>query len=661
MSGSICRPATEGNIRQTQKLSQRLAQESSVLAEIGRVISSSLNIEEVYEKFAQAVKKLIPIDRIVITLLDRATETIRFSYLWGVNVEGRRLGDVFPLRGTITEKFLAHPAGLVIDMEKENGISYLKLPAQADLRSAVSVPLIFRNEVVGSLHFQSKMPKAYHDRDVCFGERIAAQISGAIANARLFAECKKAEEELRKSHKLLQGTFASLLDGIFIIGEETLKIVDCNPAATRIFGYSREEMVGQTPSFLHKDETSRKEFRNAVDRGIKEHGFFHCPEFQMKRKNGTIFPTEHSVVPLESEQGRRIGWVSLVRDITQRKRTMEALEESERTARRLAKEKAILAIISKIITSTPNIEEVYNQFAGEVMKLVPIDRIVVNLILPEEDCFKITYVYGQEVEKSTVGTRVPLAGSLTAKVARTGTGMLVALEDIEQTRLQSHHLMANFEAGLRSILSVPLISRNTAIGALHLQSKKPQAYTDEDLRLAGAIADQISGALANSRLFAEREQALETLKKREEELEENSKSLEEVNAALRVLLDYREKDKRELEEGVLTNVRDVLLPYVEKLRRTQLTPDGEKYLKFLEENLGEIISPFVRGLKAKYLDLTPKETQIAHLIKSGKTTKEIAAILNLSPRTVDFHRESLRKKLGLKNKGASLFSFLSSF
>jgi PAS domain S-box-containing protein len=128
---------------------------------------------------------------------------------------------------------------------------------------------------------------------------------------------------------LQERTFASLREAVFIVDAATVQIIECNPAALEMFGYTRAEILGQTTAFLHVDEATLEEFRRQMHSAIEKHGFLFLPEFRMKRKDGTIFPTEHSVVPLEDEQDKRIAWVSVVRDITERKRAEKALRDSE--------------------------------------------------------------------------------------------------------------------------------------------------------------------------------------------------------------------------------------------------------------------------------------------------------------------------------------------
>ena len=136
-------------------------------------------------------------------------------------------------------------------------------------------------------------------------------------------------------------------------------------------------------------------------------------------------------------------------------------------------------------------------------------------------------------------------------------------------------------------------------------------------------------------------------------------NLEEVNNALRELLKRREEDKSEVEGKVVLNVKELVLPYLEKIKLFNLEPKPKAYLEVLESNLNTIVSPFASRLSSSLLNLTPTEIRVANLVKDGKSTKEIAELFNLSRRTIDVHRDNIRKKLGIKNKKANLRTHLS--
>lgn len=144
--------------------------------------------------------------------------------------------------------------------------------------------------------------------------------------------------------------------------------------------------------------------------------------------------------------------------------------------------------------------------------------------------------------------------------------------------------------------------------------------------------------------------------KAEKELKKKTQNLEEVNTALHVLLKVREKDIDEVEDRVLRNVRELILPYIDKLRSLTSHSDSPftKYIDLLEKNITEIVSPFLRIISQQYANLTPREIQIAALVKEGKTSKEISEILHIAIETVNKNRKNIRKKFHLKDKTDNL-------
>jgi len=163
-----------------------------------------------------------------------------------------------------------------------------------------------------------------------------------------------------------------------------------------------------------------------------------------------------------------------------------------------------------------------------------------------------------------------------------------------------------------------------------------------------------------ARNISDRKRIEEALRKRERELEEKSRNLEDANTALTVLLKRREEDRTELEEKVIHNMRELILPYIENLKITDIDSHQSNQLKILERNINEIISPFLRTLSTKYPNLTPTEIKIITFIKEGRTTKEMAELLNASARTVEVHRDHIRRKLSLNKRKANLRSYLLS-
>ncbi len=168
---------------------------------------------------------------------------------------------------------------------------------------------------------------------------------------------------------------------------------------------------------------------------------------------------------------------------------------------------------------------------------------------------------------------------------------------------------------------------------------------------------------ANRKLLTQiaiRKETEKSLLDKTQELEVQSASLAEVNAALRVLLKQRDKDRRELEENLLININELVRPHLSKLMYKNLGQKEKGLLRVIESNLEDIVSPLTRKLTVELVRLSPAETQVANLIRQGRTTKEIADLLGLATSTIDFHRHNIRKKLGLKHKGINLATYLTS-
>ena len=225
------------------------------------------------------------------------------------------------------------------------------------------------------------------------------------------------------------------------------------------------------------------------------------------------------------------------------------------------------------------------------------------------------------------------------------TDFIVGGEDVLERLMGYHHLRRIDEA---------------AAPRSYEFSFRDKAGQVRDVFMTIAMIPGTRMSVASLLDISKRKKTERELQKREEELEIKSRNLEELNTALKVLLKHREDDRSELEERILSNVKELVLPYLEKLKKTPLKGDQLAYTNIIESNLDDILSPFLRKMTSKYLNLTPREIQIATLIREGRTTKEISEVLKISSRAVEFHRDNIRVKLGLKNKKANLRSFLLS-
>ena len=362
-----------GEVRGAIAEAQRIAAEYAIFAEIGRVISSSPDIQEIYEGFAAQVRNLIPFERLVINSVDADAGTITTLYLSGANVPAWAPGRVRPLAGSPTEWVVNNRRGLLLGNEAEQA-TLERFPNQdpgmaASLRWLVAAPLVSRNEVIGSMHFRVSSPGIYTENSLDLAERVAAQIAGPVANSILYAKQRE---------------------------------------------------------------------------------------------------------------------------------TQAALEESAREEHRLAQENALFAEIGRVISASLDIDDVYEDFAAQVQKLITFDRISISLLDEAKETLTNAYVLGVEAAGREVGARFAIAGSPAeaAVVSRSAT-LVQGSADVLRARFPS--IVFN----VPSIVIAPLMFKNDIVGLLVARSLQENAYTQRDVDLLAQVAAQIAPAVVNSRLFAE--------------------------------------------------------------------------------------------------------------------------------------------------------------
>ena len=165
----------------------------------------------------------------------------------------------------------------------------------------------------------------------------------------------------------------------------------------------------------------------------------------------------------------------------------------------------------------------------------------------------------------------------------------------------------------------------------------------------------IGGVCIDMTPLVEAEKKLESQKK---ELEEYSTELRRSNIALDVVLKHQQKGLEKFSDQLATNIKKLVVPYLEMVGPAHLDQDQQDNIQKALANLGNIISPASGRISSLLKNLSPRELEVALLVKEGKSTLEISEQLCISDSAVAVHRKNVRNKLGLKGKKVNLRMFL---
>jgi PAS domain S-box-containing protein len=449
---------------------------------------------------------------------------------------------------------------------------------------------------------------------------------------------KKAEDKLRKSERFLQNIFDAIQDGISVLDKD-LNIMRINNTMVKWYAHAMPFKGKKCYDFYH-GRTKPCEICpsiRALDKGSLQMDI--VPFVESGQSVGWL---ELYSFPILDAQGNPSGIVEYVRNITERMEAEQALRESEQRFRTVADFtydwESWVAPDGTYQYVSPSCQRISGYSANEFLSDA---KLFEKMVHPDDHKLFIRHLKDEieSMDAQTIEFRI---------ITQNGDERWVA--HICQPVFGDDGSFLGRRASNRDITEKK--RGETALRKAHGElEKRVKERTAELIKTNKELRKEISN----------RKKAEKALKQKGMELEAKTIGLEEANTALKVLLKQREEDKVELEEKVLLNVRELVLPYLEKLKMKKLGEKERAYIGIMESNLNDIVSPFVHGLSSKLIKLSPTELQVTNLIKQGNTTKEIAEIMNLASSTIDFHRNNIRKKIGIKNKRINLQTYLSSY
>ncbi|MCB9111481.1 MAG: PAS domain S-box protein [Anaerolineales bacterium] len=312
---------------------RRHVQNSVTMYELSQNIHTGLDLDRVYQEAHRAVQKLMPCDAFLIALLNDEEQLIENVYIWD---EGKRWSSDTQSPGEGVAGYVISSKVPLFVNEWNESYTELTNPVkfgnlEMDTQSVLAVPLFkMDGSCFGMISTQAYKTQSYTAEHEQLFVTLANQVSKAVDNANLFAkiqqeltERKRAEQALRESEERYRTLVTGMLDGVYRSTHEG-KFVDVNPAMVKMFGYeSREDMLDTD---IKRDLYFSPDERHSLFLDI---GQEKVDEFRMKRKDGSAIWVEDHGRYVHDEEGNVIFHEGILRDITERRLSEEALRRSE--------------------------------------------------------------------------------------------------------------------------------------------------------------------------------------------------------------------------------------------------------------------------------------------------------------------------------------------
>ena len=468
---------------------RRLEREMAVVNEVARIVTSTLDIQQVYDEFAAQLKKLVDFDHISLAEIDRPRGTFQITYSASEGLRAEHFGKEMPLEGSRTNIAVESGKTFIANDVSDRPIFVNDgISQKGGIQSCIFMPLPGKDGIMGTLNLFSTKNDTYGQREQAILEILAKQIAPAVENARLFEESITSQRAFQDSDARFRKLTRQAADPLFL-SEPGGRIIDVNDLACQGLGYTREELLEMRTDqiSLGRRQPSREEVwtRLLADEIVTF-------ETSHRRKDRTTFPVEvrMSVIELDGRPYRS----AIARDITDRKRAQE-------NQMRWAQENSVMAEIGRIISSSLDLTEGYQPVSREIQTLVPFQRINLAILQPDRESFLPGWILGASEPKNLKELPIPLTGTMAGRVVENAAPVMFEADN-DQTIFQEFPGMTHsIGAGLRSFLSVPLISRGQVFAVLQFRTKEPKAYSERHLNLAVRIGNQMSGAIAAARLF----------------------------------------------------------------------------------------------------------------------------------------------------------------
>jgi GAF domain-containing protein/CheY-like chemotaxis protein/HPt (histidine-containing phosphotransfer) domain-containing protein/tetratricopeptide (TPR) repeat protein len=537
---------------------QQRAAELAVINSVQEGLASKLDYLGVIQLVGEKIREIFAPEAIAIRLYDPQTNTIAMPYGWELGQRGT-MPPMAP-RG-FAGHVLKTRQPLVINEHMDERMAEFgsfTLPGTGITRAWLGVPILAGEKISGVITLESFHEQAFRDSDVRLLGTLAASMSVALENARLFTETKRLLDETEQRNAELavinsvqQGLVAKLdFQGIIdLVGDKLREILAAENLTIRLYdaatgimsypylweqgqrksvlpthlaqvGFSWEVIKTRQPLLINDHMAEREaEYGSFILPGTGDtQGFLGVPILSGEQAVGVITVESFQEGAFKDSDLRLLSTLAASLGVALENARLFA--ETKRLLDETQQRNAELAVINSVqqgLVAQLDFQGIINLVGDKLRQVLHTGDIGIRLYDPQTNLVNYLYEYehGQRLEVASI----PLtAGSVSGYVLQTRQHLLVT-HDLAAWAQSIGAAMIPGTDTSRCIMAVPILTRDEATGLIIVEDyERDYAFTEADLRLLGTLAASLGVALENARLFGETRRLLEETRQRAAEL-----------------------------------------------------------------------------------------------------------------------------------------------
>jgi PAS domain S-box-containing protein len=501
-----------------------------VFEEVTKTVSSTLDLREILYVIVRKIPEAMGLKGATLRLLNKEKKQLELASYFG-------LSDKYANKGPVAydasiDDAMAGKAVSEYDITEHEDSEYYKEAVEEGIRTILTVPMRFQNELIGVLRLYSDKPIKYKDTDLKFMSGISEQTAIAIVNARHFETEISREKEYLRVFEEITKTVSSTLnlnEMLDMIVRKIPEVMGLKGATLRLLNKEKKQLelasyYGLSDKYVNKgtvaydasindamagkpvseyDITEHKDseyYKEAVEEGIRT-----ILTVPMRFQNELI-----GVLRLYS--GKPIKYkdtdLKFMSGISEQ--TAIAIVNARHFEKEISREKEYLRVfeeISKAVSSTLNVREVLDLIVRKLPKVMNLRAATIRLFDHTGEKLRLAAAYGlseKYLSRGPIDTEENVRNALKAEP--------VAINDVT-TDSRIRYQKEAAEEGIKSILTLPVMARGKVLGILRLLTSEQREFSQQEIDFAASLAEQSGIAIENATMYEKTKKDYENIMK----------------------------------------------------------------------------------------------------------------------------------------------------